>query len=184
MADGLEARLREQRALADLRVLGERRRARRERAGPRATRGRGPRQVPAEQRGAETAAPESGMDRAPDLVGRDVLADDALDPGRADDPAVDLDEDHVVDGIGAVGGVHLDLEVLGRRQVRDPVVAGWPRWSARPAARSRTRPGSSGPSRPGMAGASSSVRLRICRVAVIGSPLRTCGSCVRRRSCG
>ena len=61
------------------------------------------------------------MDRAPDLVGRDAVAHDPLDPGRADDPAVDLDEDDVVDRIGAVGGVHLDLEVLGGRQARDAV---------------------------------------------------------------
>ena len=65
------------------------------------------------------------MDRAPDLVVRDVPADDPLDAGRADDPAVELDEDDVVDRIGAVGGVHLDLEVLGGRQVRDRRPRGW-----------------------------------------------------------
>ena len=72
---------------------------------------RGPR-LQSMQRAPEAAPSERGVDRAPQVVGRHVVADDPFDAGCGDDPTVDLDEDDVVDRVGALRGVHLDLEVL------------------------------------------------------------------------
>ena len=112
----------------------------------------GTRQVPAEQRRPDAAAPHVGMDRAPDLVVRDVLADDPLDAGRARRPgrrsrrAPCRRPDRRRRRRPSRPGGSAPSAGTGRRP------RGWPRWSARTGARSRTRRGSGGPSRPGMAG--------------------------------
>ena len=70
----------------------------RDQPGPRATaRMRAPRRGPVEQPGPEPAPAERRVDRAPHLVGRHVVAEPRARPGDGDDPAVDLDQDDVVD---------------------------------------------------------------------------------------
>ena len=163
MADGLEACRRQQRALAGLAVLGERRQldahervlARRADAGAR--------EVPAEQRGPEPAAPHVGMDRAPvsGSSGRSSRTTRSTPAAPTTRPSISA-KTHVVDRIGAVARRPSRPGGSGRSAARDPVL----RLAVIVSSASRSKSDASVKWRtgsPGIAGASSSVTLRICR---------------------
>ena len=130
----------EQRAMAGLAVLGEAPPARRRtRGSSRDARTRARSMVQPSSARPEAAAPVRRDRPCPRSRTRRAVADDALDPGRGHEPAVDLDQDDVVDRIRAVAVVHLDLEVLRRSAGTGSRPPGWRRRSVGQRARSPTR---------------------------------------------